>query len=79
MSNGVLRSLDSPRLTVDDEGTLWFSYITPEDASDDALYACAASSATSFHEMYIVEDEDGNTVMVEDPPITGLITSISLP
>nr|XP_053657140.1 neuroglian-like isoform X3 [Cherax quadricarinatus] len=45
-SDGGLRSLNSPRLTVDEEGTLWFSYVTPEDASEDALYACAASSAT---------------------------------
>lgn len=45
-SDGGLRSLDSERITVDEEGTLWFSYVTREDASGDALYACAASSAT---------------------------------
>ncbi|KAK8753322.1 hypothetical protein OTU49_003828 [Cherax quadricarinatus] len=54
-SDGGLRSLNSPRLTVDEEGTLWFSYVTPEDASEDALYACAASSATRESSVHIVD------------------------
>ncbi|XP_071547081.1 uncharacterized protein [Panulirus ornatus] len=78
-SDGGLRSLDSPRLTVDEEGTLWFSYVIPEDASEDALYACAASSATSDRQMFLVEDEEGQLTMVEEEPASSPVTSISLP
>ncbi|CAL4065784.1 unnamed protein product, partial [Meganyctiphanes norvegica] len=67
-SDGGLRSLDSERLTVDEEGTLWFSYITHEDASEDALYACAASSATSGKQMFMVEGEEGEVAFIEEPP-----------
>ncbi|KAK4304075.1 hypothetical protein Pmani_023968 [Petrolisthes manimaculis] len=54
-SDGGLRSLDSPRLTVDQDGTLWFSYVTEEDASEDALYACAASSATRDTSVVVID------------------------
>ncbi|XP_069991277.1 uncharacterized protein [Penaeus vannamei] len=78
-SDGGLRSLDSERITVDEEGTLWFSYVTREDASGDALYACAASSATSGQKMYLVKDEDGFLEVLEDPPEDDSVTVISLP
>ena len=43
-SNGALRSINSSRMTVDPEGTLWFSNVTREDTSDDFVYACSATS-----------------------------------
>ncbi|XP_068231636.1 uncharacterized protein [Palaemon carinicauda] len=78
-SDGSLRSLDSPRLTVDEEGTLWFSYITKEDASEDALYACAASSATSWYQMFLVHGEEGVPEVHEEAPDSGDVTSLNLP
>nr|XP_045622235.1 uncharacterized protein LOC123772893 isoform X5 [Procambarus clarkii] len=78
-SDGGLRSLNSPRLTVDEQGTLWFSYVTPEDASEDTLYACAASSATSGRQMYLVEDEEGRLQVVDELPVTDIVTSLTLP
>ncbi|KAG7157354.1 Neuroglian-like 1 [Homarus americanus] len=73
-SDGGLRSLNSPRLTVDEKGTLWFSYVVPEDASEDALYACAASST----QMYLVKDEEGRLEMVEEEPSEEVFTTINL-
>ncbi|XP_076034234.1 uncharacterized protein LOC143021011 isoform X2 [Oratosquilla oratoria] len=78
-SDGGLKSLDSERVTVDGEGTLWFSYVKPEDASEDALYACAASSVTSGRTMYLVEGDDGELDVVEDPPDDGHVATISFP
>ena len=43
-SNGALRSINSSRMTVDPEGTLWFSNVTRDDTSDDFVYACSATS-----------------------------------
>lgn len=43
-SNGALRSINSSRMTVDPEGTLWFSNVTREDTSDDFVYVCSATS-----------------------------------
>lgn len=43
-TNGALRSINSSRMTVDPEGTLWFSNVTREDTSDDFVYACSATS-----------------------------------
>ncbi|QQP38167.1 Uncharacterized protein FKW44_018670, partial [Caligus rogercresseyi] len=37
-------TLNSSRITVDPEGTLWFSNVTKHDSSEDFLYACSASS-----------------------------------
>ena len=42
---GALRSINSSRMTVDPEGTLWFSNVTRFDESSDFTYACAATSA----------------------------------
>lgn len=39
-----LKTINSSRLTVDPEGTLWFSNVTRKDASEDFLYACSAAS-----------------------------------
>ncbi|XP_071743212.1 neuroglian isoform X5 [Lepeophtheirus salmonis] len=44
MSQNWHKTLNSSRITVDPEGTLWFSNITKEDSSEDFLYACSASS-----------------------------------
>uniref|UniRef100_A0A2P2I497 Neuroglian-like n=1 Tax=Hirondellea gigas TaxID=1518452 RepID=A0A2P2I497_9CRUS len=41
---GSLRSINSSRMTVDSEGTLWFSNVTRHDQSNDFTYACAATS-----------------------------------
>merc|ERR1719481_1752166 len=43
-TNGALKTINSSRLTVDPEGTLWFSNVTRPDASEDFLYACSAAS-----------------------------------
>lgn len=43
-TNGALRSINSSRMTVDPEGTLWFSNVTRDDTSDDFVYACSATS-----------------------------------
>ena len=40
-----LRSINSSRITVDPEGTLWFSNVTRQDESEDFTYACSATSA----------------------------------
>lgn len=42
---GALRSINSSRMTVDPEGTLWFSNVTRFDESNDFTYACSATSA----------------------------------
>lgn len=41
---GSLRSINSSRITVDPEGTLWFSNVTRQDESNDFTYACSATS-----------------------------------
>lgn len=41
---GALRSINSSRMTVDPEGTLWFSNVTRFDESNDFTYACSATS-----------------------------------
>jgi hypothetical protein len=43
---GALKSINSSRLTVDPEGTLWFSNVTRDDRSSDLTYACSAYSAS---------------------------------
>jgi len=43
-SGGSLKSINSSRMTVDPEGTLWFSNVTRADTSDDFVYACSATS-----------------------------------
>lgn len=42
--NGALQSINNSRITVDPEGSLWFSNVTREDASVDFQYSCAANS-----------------------------------
>lgn len=44
-SEGKLSNMNTSRVAVDEHGSLWFSYVAAEDASQDALYACAAFSA----------------------------------
>ncbi|XP_059480515.1 neuroglian isoform X2 [Neocloeon triangulifer] len=41
---GGIKSINSSRITLDPEGTLWFSNVTRDDASQDASYACSATS-----------------------------------
>ncbi|CAG0885603.1 unnamed protein product [Darwinula stevensoni] len=43
-TSGALRSINSSRMTVDPEGTLWFSNVTRFDATNDFVYACSATS-----------------------------------
>lgn len=47
-SGGSLKSINSSRMTVDPEGTLWFSNVTRADTSDDFVYACSATSLFRF-------------------------------
>ncbi|XP_018330369.1 neuroglian [Agrilus planipennis] len=42
------KSINNSRMTLDPEGNLWFSNLTREDASDNFMYACAASSSTKL-------------------------------
>lgn len=42
--DGVIKSINNSRMTLDPEGNLWFSNVTRLDASDDFFYACSASS-----------------------------------
>jgi neuronal cell adhesion molecule len=48
-NNGALRSINSSRMTVDPEGTLWFSNVTRDDTSDDFVYACSATSLFRYN------------------------------
>jgi len=43
-TNGALKTINSSRLTVDPEGSLWFSNVTKRDNSDEFLYSCSAAS-----------------------------------
>ena len=47
-TEGKLSNMNSSRLAVDEHGSLWFSHVAAEDASQDALYACAAFSAARW-------------------------------
>ncbi len=57
-SNGALRSINSSRMTVDPEGTLWFSNVTREDNSDDFVYACSATSLFRFDPVFQQSNDD---------------------
>lgn len=67
-SDGGLRNLENSRITIDDHGTLRFAYVIRDDTSVDALYACAASSATSSRDLYVVEDESGTLILTDVDP-----------
>ncbi|XP_057339173.1 neuroglian isoform X3 [Microplitis mediator] len=41
---GAIKSINNSRMTLDPEGTLWFSNVTRNDVSEDFYYKCAASS-----------------------------------
>jgi neuronal cell adhesion molecule len=57
--DGGIKSINSSRITIDPEGTLWFSNVTRDDASRDSMYAC---SATSF---FRNEYKIGNRVILD--------------
>lgn len=42
--DGGIKSINNSRMTLDPEGSLWFSNVTREDASEDFSYACSATS-----------------------------------
>lgn len=42
--NGGIKTINNSRMTVDPEGTLWFSNVTREDESSDFYYTCSATS-----------------------------------
>ncbi|XP_050687578.1 uncharacterized protein LOC126981013 isoform X4 [Eriocheir sinensis] len=77
-SEGKLRNMNTSRVTMDADGSLWFSHVTPEDVTRDAYYACAAFSAASG-QMILIEDEDGNLEMVEQLPADHAGDVLSLP
>ncbi|XP_065366259.1 neuroglian isoform X2 [Calliphora vicina] len=66
--DGNIKSINSSRMTLDPEGTLWFSNVTREDASDDFYYACSATSV--FRSEYKI----GNRVLL-DVKQTGISAS----
>ncbi|KAK4296763.1 hypothetical protein Pmani_030767 [Petrolisthes manimaculis] len=64
---GALRSINSSRMTVDPEGTLWFSNVTRFDESNDFTYACSATSTFRNeyklgNRVYLRVYETGSTV-----------------
>uniref|UniRef100_A0ABD2WQQ1 Neuroglian n=1 Tax=Trichogramma kaykai TaxID=54128 RepID=A0ABD2WQQ1_9HYME len=56
--NGVIKSINNSRMTLDPEGNLWFSNVTKLDRSEDNYYACAATS------MFRNEYKVGNRVIL---------------
>lgn len=66
--DGSIKSINNSRMTLDPEGTLWFSNVTREDASEDFYYACSATSV--FRNEYKV----GNKVLL-DVKQTGISSS----
>lgn len=54
-----IKSINNSRMTLDPEGTLWFSNVTREDASSDFFYACSATSV--FRSEYKI----GNKVLLD--------------
>lgn len=57
--DGTIKSINNSRMTLDPEGTLWFSNVTRNDASDDFFYACSATSV--FRNEYKI----GNKVLLD--------------
>uniref|UniRef100_T1GJK1 Ig-like domain-containing protein n=1 Tax=Megaselia scalaris TaxID=36166 RepID=T1GJK1_MEGSC len=64
--DGGIKSINNSRMTLDPEGSLWFSNVTREDASEDFSYACSATSV--FRNEYKI----GNRVflLVNQPGIS---------
>ncbi|ALC49261.1 Nrg [Drosophila busckii] len=58
-SNVGIKSINNSRMTLDPEGTLWFSNVTREDASGDFWYACSATSV--FRNEYKI----GNKILLD--------------
>lgn len=54
-----IKSINNSRMTLDPEGTLWFSNVTRDDASKDFFYACFATSV--FRSEYKI----GNKVLLD--------------
>ncbi|EDW07901.2 neuroglian isoform X1 [Drosophila mojavensis] len=54
-----IKSINNSRMTLDPEGTLWFSNVTREDASGDFWYACSATSV--FRNEYKI----GNKILLD--------------
>lgn len=57
-TNGGFKTINSPRMTLDPEGNLWFSNLTKDDATSNYKYACAATSPTKYEYKY------GNMVLL---------------
>ncbi|XP_047735567.1 uncharacterized protein LOC108681749 [Hyalella azteca] len=66
--DGGLRNLENSRISIDGAGTLRFAYVVASDATEDAFYACAASSATSAHDLYVVRDAKGDLSVTDVKP-----------
>lgn len=63
-TQGAIKGIDNPRLTLDPTGNLWFSSVAREDASKDSYYVCsAASSAVNEYKL-------GNRIMLRVIPRT---------
>lgn len=56
---GIVKSINNSRMTLDPEGSLWFSNVTRDDASDGFFYACAATS------LYRKEYKVGNRIELQ--------------
>ncbi|XP_062139817.1 neuroglian isoform X1 [Drosophila sulfurigaster albostrigata] len=54
-----IRSINNSRMTLDPEGTLWFSNVTREDANGEFWYSCSATSV--FRNEYKI----GNKILLD--------------
>ncbi|XP_037936247.1 neuroglian isoform X2 [Teleopsis dalmanni] len=66
--DGGIKSINNSRMTLDPEGTLWFSNVTRDDASEDFYYTCSATSV--FRNEYKI----GNRILL-DVKQTGISAS----
>ncbi|ODN00103.1 Neuroglian [Orchesella cincta] len=80
-AQGALQSINSSRITVDPEGTLWFSNVTRQDQSIEFMYACAAYSRFSIddwilkvkgHDLMMNEYKLGNRVFLHVAPTSSV-------
>lgn len=61
-TQGAIKGIDNPRVTLDPTGNLWFSSVTRDDATKDSYYICsAASSAVNEYKL-------GNRIILKVTP-----------
>jgi hypothetical protein len=86
-NDGMIKSVDSPRMTIDPEGNLWFSNVTKEDESQGFNYACSATYAfrneyklgSHVHlEVLQNETEGFEDLVFEQEPIRQYVSDVSV-